>query len=96
MSDANNVWVLIPLAAIAGGFIIRAMRIRHGLPENSRRRTGRFMSDAADESVERLNSLTAQNASLQSKINDLETRIRTLEKIATDPSRRLAEEIAQL
>jgi uncharacterized protein YlxW (UPF0749 family) len=88
MSD-GNVWVIIPLAAIVGLTIVR---LKNGPRVSSRK----GQNAASDESVERLNSLTAHNASLQSRINDLEARVRTLEKIATDPSRRLADEIERL
>jgi cell division protein FtsB len=93
--DNGSIWVLIPLAAIVGGFIIRVMRIQHGLPE-TRRRTGRYGPNQSDESLQRVDALKTENAALQSKINDLEARMRTLEKIATDPSRRLADEIERL
>ncbi len=86
--DNGSIWVLIPLAAIIGGTVVR---LKHG----PRARVLRG-SAQQDESVERLNSLTAQNASLQSKIADLESRVRTLEKIATDPAQRLASEIDRL
>ncbi len=86
--DNGSIWVLIPLAAIIGATIVR---LKHGPSSRSRRGSAQ-----QDESVERLNSLTAQNASLQSKIADIEQRVRTLEKIATDPAQRLASEIDRL
>jgi uncharacterized protein YlxW (UPF0749 family) len=86
MSD-GSIWVLIPLAAIIGGTIIK---LKHG------EKGSRGSTADKGETVERLASLTAQNAAVQTKINDLESRVRTLEKIATDPSQRLAAEIERL
>ncbi len=86
MSD-GNIWVLIPLAAIIGGTIIK---LKHG------HRTSRKADLSNDETSQRMGLLTSQNAALQTKINDMELRVRTLEKIATDPSQRLAAEIERL
>jgi hypothetical protein len=88
MSD-GSIWVLIPLAAIIGGTIIR---LKNGPRVRSRNRHDQM----GDEAGERISALTAYNATLQGKITDLEARVRTLEKIATDPSRRLADEIERL
>ncbi len=89
MSD-GSIWVLIPLTAIIAGTIII---MKHG-PAAGRRSRLRLGDDG--ETVERLGALTAQNASLQTKITDLEARVRTLERIATDPAQRLASEIERL
>jgi hypothetical protein len=88
MSD-GSIWVLIPLTAIIAGTMIK---LKYGPRDIRRDRTGAVQ----DETVERLGSLTAQNAALMNKIKDLELRIQTLERIATDPSTRLAAEIDRL
>jgi GDP-D-mannose dehydratase len=91
-----------PVAAIVGftgviGWVyLERLKMKHGYPLEGSWGQKLDPVKTNDETVERLNSLTAENAALKSKLSDLEQRIRTLEKIATDPAHRLASEIEQL
>lgn len=87
---------VIGLIGTAGWIYLERMKIKHGYPLEGSWGQKLTPSKTNDETVERLNSLTAENARLRSDLNDMQTRLRTLEKIVTDPSRRLADEIERL
>jgi hypothetical protein len=87
--DNGSIWILIPLAAIAATMIVR---LKHGWNPNSRRR-GR--NDMDDNTIE-VAGLRQENANLKAQISSMEERMRTLEKIVTDPADRLSREIERL
>ncbi len=88
--DNGSIWVLIPLAAIAATMIVR---LKHGWNPDRGRRSRRSTSlDNDNELV----SLRQENTDLKGQLAKMEDRMRTLEKIVTDPSRRLADEIERL
>ncbi len=94
--------ILAPVAGIVGvvgtiGWVyLERTKIKHGYPlEGS---WGQKLDPVRmnDETVERLNSLTAENAKLRTDLNDLHMRLKTIEKIVSDPATRLAAEIDKL
>jgi hypothetical protein len=86
------------LAIIAMSFlawiITTAIRARHGYPLE-----GEFggivhrRDPAGDETTK---ALVAENEQLKNTVGKLEERLKVLERIATDPSRQLADEIDKL
>ena len=82
------------LAIIAMSFlawiITTAIRARHGYPlEGEWGGTVSKQEPATDK-------LIAENSELKSKVARLEERLQVLERIATDPSRQLADDIDRL
>ncbi len=88
----NNIWVLIPIVAIVCGFLTQWMRIKHGYPLRDRGARRRYSADLESE----VDGLTKKIASHEATIAKLEERVRVLERIATDASARLGEEIERL
>jgi len=91
MHDNNWVWVLIPIVAILAGVMRTWVRARHGYPLDrwSRR------DDGSPKSAE-IGDLKAAVAARDATIAKLEERVRVLERIATDRSAALREEIERL
>jgi hypothetical protein len=87
---------LVGVVATAGWVYLERLKIKHGYPLEGSEGQILNSTKARDETVERLNSLTAENARLKSDLADLHARVQTLEKIATDPAQRLASEIERL
>jgi hypothetical protein len=87
---------LIGLVGTIGWVYLERLKIKHGYPLEGSLGQKLNPTKMNDETVERLNSLTAENARLKSDMADLHMRVQTLEKIATDPAQRLASEIERL
>lgn len=86
------------LAIIAMSFlawiITTAIRAKHGYPlENEWGGTTHRRDPAADEAAK---ALIAENKELKATVDRLEERLKVLERIATDPAKRLAEDIDNL
>jgi hypothetical protein len=86
----------ISLAGTIGWVYLERLKIKHGYSLEGSWGQKLNPTKMNDETVERLNSLTAENARLKSDMADLHARVQTLEKIATDPAQRLASEIERL
>ena len=83
------------LAIIAMSFlawiITTAIRARHGYPlENEWGGTTHRRDTAADETTK---ALAAENEQLKATVDRLEDRLKVLERIATDPAKRLSDDI---
>ena len=88
----NWVWVAIPITAILAGVLTTWIRARHGYPLDRRGgRRGEWPNPAAE-----LTDLKAAVASRDATIAKLEERVRVLERIATDSSAALRDEIDRL
>ncbi|MGH6729233.1 MAG: hypothetical protein ACREBK_03695, partial [Sphingomicrobium sp.] len=67
---------------------------RHGYPlEDEWGGTTHRRDPAADETIK---ALAAENEHLKATVGKLEDRLKVLERIATDPSRKLADDIDKL
>lgn len=73
-----------------GWIITTAIRARHGYPLEGEWGGTVHKQDAATD------KLMAENAELKANVDRLEDRLKVLERIATDPSRRLADDIDNL
>ena len=85
---------VIAIVAIStlGWVITTAIRARHGYPLESEW-GGTVHRHGNDEATK---ALTAENEQLKATVGRLEERLKVLERIATDPSRQLADEIEKL
>ena len=86
------------LAIIAMSFlawiITTAIRARHGYPlEDEWGGTVHRRDPAADETTK---ALATENEQLKATVGKLEERLKVLERIATDPTRELSDEIDRL
>jgi len=86
------------LAIIAMSFVAwvvtTAIRARHGYPlEDEWGGKTHRRDPAADETAK---ALVSENAQLKATVDRLEDRLKVLERIATDPSRRLSDDIDNL
>jgi hypothetical protein len=75
-----------------GWVITTAIRARHGYPLTDDW-GNTIQPKGSDETTK---ALAAENAELKSTVNRLEERLKVLERIATDPSRRLSDDIDNL
>ena len=74
--------------------ITTAIRARHGYPlENE---WGGMCARTDKEADQAAKKLVAENEQLKATVGRLEERLKVLERIATDPSRQLSDEIEQL
>lgn len=85
---------VIAIVAIStlGWVITTAIRARHGYPLEGEWGGTVHRHDADDATK----TLTAENEQLKATVGRLEERLKVLERIATDPSRQLADEIEKL
>ena len=97
----DNIAQLAPLIAILGvlgisGWIITTwLRIKHGYPlENSWGKA--IYPKTSDEAMERIKLLSAENAQLRAELGSVKDRVATIERIVTDDSHRLTQEIESL
>jgi len=86
------------LAIIAMSFlawiITTAIRARHGYPlEDEWGGKTHRRDPASDETTK---ALVSENAQLKATVDRLEDRLKVLERIATDPAKRLADDIDNL
>ena len=95
MDFGGPVFVLAIIAmSMAAWVITTAIRAWHGYPlENE----WGGMCDRRDKEADKAaTALMAENHQLKDTIGRLEERLKVLERIATDPSRRLADDIENL
>ena len=95
MEFGGPVFVLAIIAMSMGAWVITtAIRARHGYPiENE---WGGISSPHDKDAGAATSKLEAENEQLKTTVNRLEDRLKVLERIATDPTRKLADEIEQL
>lgn len=96
MSWGGPGFVLAIIGMSYGAWIVTTwLRAKHGYPLESEWGSSTHHKEDPD-AARHISLLTSENDRLSSQIVRLEERIAVLEKIATDPSRRLADEIENL
>jgi hypothetical protein len=89
------VWVFIPIVAILAGVASTWIRVRHGYPVRGHGgRRGRWHIPEADPSE--LQTVKAALAKAEGSIANLKERVQVLERIATDRSAELRDQIDRL
>ena len=90
-----------PLIAVMGGIGVAGwvfttwLRIKNGYPlENSWGKP--IYPKINDETVERVKLITQENAQLRAELGSIKDRLATVERIVTDDSHRLTQEIESL
>jgi hypothetical protein len=88
----DNMWIAVLVVGVSASYMFSDwVRARHGYPIKDD--DGTLVHKSKDALVEKLQ---AENDVLKSQLVAMEERMRTMEKIVTDPSRRLADEIERL
>ena len=81
--------------AVAGWVVTTWMRIKNGYPLENQ--WGKSVYPKTDqEAVERVKLLTNENAELRAELGSVKDRLANVERIVTDDSHRLTQEIEQL
>lgn len=87
--------MLIALLAIGGWVFTTWLRIKHGYPLESA--WGKAIEPRiTTETAERLKLLASENAQLRAELGSVKDRLATVERIVTDDSHRLTQEIESL
>jgi len=86
---------VLGILGIAGWILTTWMRIKHGYPLDGAWGQAVYPK-SADETVERVKLLSTENAQLRAELGSIKDRLATVERIVTDDSHRLAQEIDSL
>ena len=86
--------IAIVAMSMVAWVITTAIRARHGYPLTDD--WGNAVHPRRPQADETTRALTAENEQLKATVGRLEERLKVLERIATDPSRQLADEIDRL
>jgi len=95
MNWGGPTFVIAIIAICYGGWILNNwIRARHGYPLEDE--WGGKIDQKLPDAERKIGLLTNENEALQGKVSRLEERVAVLERIVTDKSHRLSEEIEQL
>jgi predicted metal-binding membrane protein len=86
---------MVGLAAVLGWVFTTWMRIKHGYPLDGAWGQAIYPK-SADETIERVKLLSTENAQLRAELGSIKDRLATVERIVTDDSHRLTQEIESL
>jgi hypothetical protein len=86
---------IVGLAGMFGWIFTTWLRIKHGYPLDGAWGQAVYPK-ANDEAVERIKLLSSENAQLKAEIGSIKDRLATVERIVTDDSHRLTQEIEAL
>ena len=86
---------IIGVIAVSGWVFTTWLRIKHGYPLDGP--WGQAMyPKTSDEAMERIKLLSTENAQLRAELGSVKDRLATVERIVTDDSHRLTQEIEAL
>jgi hypothetical protein len=86
---------ILGILTIAGWIFTTWLRIKHGYPlENSWGKA--IYPKTGDEAMERIKLLSGENAQLRAELGSVKDRLAVVERIVTDDSHRLTQEIESL
>ena len=95
LSDMMPIIALIVLLGVGGWVATTWMRIKHGYPLEST--WGQAVYPKTDqEAMERIKLLSGENAQLRAELGSIKDRLANVERIVTDDSHRLTQEIEAL
>jgi predicted metal-binding membrane protein len=87
--------MLIGIAAVLGWVFTTWLRIKHGYPLDGAWGQAIYPK-TSDETVERVKLLSQENAQLRAELGAVKDRLANVERIVTDDSHRLTQEIESL
>ena len=85
----------LAVLAIGGWVFTTWLRIKHGYPLDGAWGQAIYPK-SSDEAMERIKLLSTENAQLRAELGSIKDRLATIERIVTDDSHRLSQEIDQL
>ena len=95
LSDMMPTIAVIVLLGVGGWVVTTWLRIKHGYPLEST--WGQAVYPKTDqEAMERIKLLSGENAQLRAELGSVKDRLATVERIVTDDSHRLTQEIEAL
>jgi hypothetical protein len=94
-SQIAPVAVMLGVLAIGGWVLTTWLRIKHGYPLDGAWGQAIYPK-SSDEAMERIKLLSTENAQLRAELGSIKDRLATVERIVTDDSHRLSQEIDQL
>jgi hypothetical protein len=86
---------IICVAGVAGWVFTTWLRIKNGYPLDGAWGQAVYPK-ASEEAMERVKLLTSENAQLRAELGSIKDRLATVERIVTDDSHRLTQEIESL
>ena len=93
--DMAPLIAVLGVLAIGGWIFTTWLRIRHGYPLDGAWGQAVYPK-TSDETMERVKLLTSENAQLKAEPGSIKDRLATVERIVTDDSHRLTQEIESL
>jgi len=89
------VLAIVGLAAVGGWVLTTWLRIKHGYPLDGAWGQAIYPK-TSNESIERIKLLSTENAQLRAELGAMKDRLANVERIVTDDSHRLTQEIEAL
>jgi hypothetical protein len=86
---------ILGILAIGGWIITTWMRIKHGYPLDGAWGQAVYPRNS-EETLERVKLISSENAQLRAELGSIKDRLATVERIVTDDSHRLSQEIDAL
>ncbi len=86
---------MIGILAVGGWIFTTWLRIKHGYPLDGAWGQAIYPK-SSDETMERVKLLSSENAQLRAELGSIKDRLATVERIVTDDSHRLTQEIDSL
>lgn len=86
---------VITLAGVVGWVITTWLRVKNGYPLDGAWGQAIYPK-TSDETIERVRLLTSENAQLRAELGSIKDRLAVVERIVTDDSHRLTQEIESL
>ena len=87
---------LVGIAAVGGWVFTTWLRIKHGYPLDGVWGQAVYPKKLSEEAVERIKLLSTENAQLRAELGAMKDRLANVERIVTDDSHRLTQEIESL
>jgi hypothetical protein len=87
---------IIVSVAIGGWVFTTWLRIKNGYPLDGAWGQAVYPKNGSEEAIERIKLLSSENAQLRAELGSIKDRLATVERIVTDDSHRLTQEIEAL
>ena len=95
LSEMIPMIAIITVVGVVGWVLTTWMRIKNGYPLDGAWGQAVYPKKG-DEAIERIKLLSAENAQLRAELGSIKDRLATVERIVTDDSHRLTQEIEAL